>query len=238
MRSAGALISPSSHWALWPREIAAVLRGGGLVALACDLPQGPGVEVNFFARRATVPTGPASLALRTGAALLTAYTRWNSPGHYHVHVDPLISLPLTGDRRRDIAALMQAVVDRSSSTSQLGPASGSPSDPSFVSSGGAPVRSAGPKVSYSALRRPNKAPCSPIGKITYVKKRLTMSTCPCWLALPEGTNRGRLRRSDPVLVQLWVAESGSAGAARRPQAGPGPGPAAGSPASVCGRVRD
>ncbi len=98
--------------AMAARQIAAVLRGGGLVALACDLPQGPGVEVNFFGRRATVPTGPASLALRTGAALLTAYTRWNSPGHYHVHVDPPISLPLTGDRRRDIAALMQAVVDR------------------------------------------------------------------------------------------------------------------------------
>ena len=38
----------------------------GVVALLCDLEQGPGVTVRFFGRRSVVPGGPAAIALKTG----------------------------------------------------------------------------------------------------------------------------------------------------------------------------
>src|SRR6202521_5156783 len=54
------------------RSITDALRGNGVVALLCDLEQGPGGGVRFFGRRAVVPGGPAAIALKTGAALVPA----------------------------------------------------------------------------------------------------------------------------------------------------------------------
>ena len=46
------------------------LRSGGLVGLLCDRDiEGTGIEVEFFGERTTMPAGPATLALRTGATL-------------------------------------------------------------------------------------------------------------------------------------------------------------------------
>src|SRR4029077_2118573 len=54
------------------RGITEALKANHVVALLCDLEQGPGVEVSFFGRQAVVPGGPAALALKTGAALMPA----------------------------------------------------------------------------------------------------------------------------------------------------------------------
>ncbi len=90
------------------RGIMSVLEANGVVALLCDLEQGPGVEVRFFGRRAVVPGGPAAIALKTGAPLLTA-TQWSTgPSHYHVHVEP--QLEWDGSATKE--SLMQAVVHR------------------------------------------------------------------------------------------------------------------------------
>ena len=84
------------------------LHENGVVALVCDLEQGPGVSVRFFGRRATVPGGPAAIAIKTGAALLPATTFSAAPGRYHVHLDPALNWP-AGETKD---GLMQRVIDR------------------------------------------------------------------------------------------------------------------------------
>lgn len=90
------------------RAITEALQANGVVALLCDLEQGPGVAVRFFGRRAIVPAGPAAFALKTGAALLPAYQYAAARGRYHVHLDPALDWP-DGETKE---GLMQRVVDR------------------------------------------------------------------------------------------------------------------------------
>ncbi|MEO8743809.1 MAG: lysophospholipid acyltransferase family protein [Candidatus Dormiibacterota bacterium] len=90
------------------RSIIQALQVNHVVALACDLEQGPGVSVRFFGRRAVVPGGPAAIALKTGAALMTACTYSTSPGRQHIHIDPPLSVA-HGDTKE---GLMQRVVAR------------------------------------------------------------------------------------------------------------------------------
>ena len=67
------------------------LRAGGLVGLLCDRDlSGNGVAVEFFGEGTTFPAGPATLALRTGAALVTAAV-YSGPGREHTAV---ITAPL------------------------------------------------------------------------------------------------------------------------------------------------
>jgi len=96
------------------RAINEVLDGNGLVALLCDLPQGPGSTVCFFGRRAVVPSGPAAIACRRGAPLVPLYCRREGATGYHIHVDPPIDPPDPGGCRgkEAVGAVMQRVVDR------------------------------------------------------------------------------------------------------------------------------
>jgi lauroyl/myristoyl acyltransferase len=89
------------------RAITQALQANGVVALLCDLEQGPGVEVSFFGRRAVVPGGPAALALKTGAALLPVCQYVTAPGRHHIRVDPPLSLE--GQTKE---SLMQRVIGR------------------------------------------------------------------------------------------------------------------------------
>jgi KDO2-lipid IV(A) lauroyltransferase len=90
------------------RAITEALHANHIVALLCDLEQGPGLDVRFFGRRAIVPGGPAAIALKTGAPLMPAYQYVTSPGHHHVHLDP----PLVIGAGETKETLMQRVVDR------------------------------------------------------------------------------------------------------------------------------
>lgn len=68
------------------RTILRVLRSGGVVGLLCDRDiVGNGVEVELFGERTTLPAGPATLALRTGAVLLPAVI-YSGPGSDHTAV--------------------------------------------------------------------------------------------------------------------------------------------------------
>lgn len=80
----------------------------GVVALVCDLEQGPGVTVRFFGRRAIVPAGPAAFALKTGAALIPAYQYVVERGRYQGHVDPPV--PVSASDTKE--SVMQRVIDR------------------------------------------------------------------------------------------------------------------------------
>ncbi len=90
------------------RGILDALRANRIVALLCDLEQGPGVEVRFFGRRATVPGGPAAIALKTGAALMPATQYRTAPGRYAIRLDPPMALH-EGDTKE---LVMQRVIDR------------------------------------------------------------------------------------------------------------------------------
>jgi KDO2-lipid IV(A) lauroyltransferase len=96
-----------------PRAGAAVLqelRAGGLVGLLCDRDLiGNGIEVELFGATTTLPAGPATLALRTGATLV-ASTVYSGPGRHNWAV---ISEPIpterTGSLREDVARITRLV---------------------------------------------------------------------------------------------------------------------------------
>jgi KDO2-lipid IV(A) lauroyltransferase len=84
------------------------LRGGGLVGLVSDRDLGgSGVEVEFFGERTTLPGGAATLALRTGAALLPVVV-FSGPGNWHTGVVlPPLDTTRRGSLRADVARLTQ-----------------------------------------------------------------------------------------------------------------------------------
>jgi KDO2-lipid IV(A) lauroyltransferase len=86
------------------------LRANEVVCLLCDRDlDRTGVEVEFFGERTTLPPGPATLSLRTGAALLpvAVYFTERLNGH-HAIIRPPISLPRSGDGlRADVARTTQ-----------------------------------------------------------------------------------------------------------------------------------
>lgn len=86
------------------------LRGGGLVGLVCDRDiGGHGVEVEFFGEQTTLPAGPATLALRTGATLCAAAV-YSGPGPEHVGVIlPPIDTARSGPLRKDVARVTQEI---------------------------------------------------------------------------------------------------------------------------------
>ncbi|GHD15063.1 phosphatidylinositol mannoside acyltransferase [Nocardiopsis kunsanensis] len=73
------------------------LREGGLVCLLADRDiNGTGVEVDFFGEKARMPSGPAALALNTGAALMPVSLwydgpYWNIRVHEEIPVAPGLS---------------------------------------------------------------------------------------------------------------------------------------------------
>ena len=94
------------------RALYAALRRNEGVGLVMDRPQrDKGTPVTFFGRRTWLPSGPAALALRTGAPLLHAYLlRRPDLLTYQGAIEPVPAVTLTGDRAADEQAVMQAAV--------------------------------------------------------------------------------------------------------------------------------
>lgn len=83
------------------------LRRNELVGLLCDRDLArTGVEVDFFGERTTLPAGPATLALRTGAALLPTAVYFQGRGHLGVIRSP-VATDRRGRLRDDIARVTQ-----------------------------------------------------------------------------------------------------------------------------------
>ena len=82
------------------------LRDGALVALVADRDLSrSGIDVDFFGAPARMPAGPALLAIRTQAPLITAFVSYTESG---VHIDfKLVILPSSGSEKEMVQEIVQ-----------------------------------------------------------------------------------------------------------------------------------
>ena len=82
------------------------LRQGELVALVSDRDLSrTGINVNFFGGPSRMPAGPALLALKTNAPLLTAFVSYTESG---IHIDfKLVILPSAGSDEEKVSEIVQ-----------------------------------------------------------------------------------------------------------------------------------
>lgn len=96
---------------LGPRAGTAVLRAlqdNQVVALVSDRDiGGGGVEVEFFGERTTIPGGPATLALRTGAALLPLAVYFEERSSHRAVIRPPMLVERQATMREDVARITQ-----------------------------------------------------------------------------------------------------------------------------------
>ena len=87
------------------------IRSGAVIALAADRDLSrSGIDVTFFGGPARMPAGPALLAIRTGAPLLSAYISYTEIG-IHIHLEEL-EVPTQGTEVEKTAQLVQRSADR------------------------------------------------------------------------------------------------------------------------------
>ncbi|GDX21423.1 lipid A biosynthesis lauroyl acyltransferase [Actinomycetes bacterium] len=86
------------------------IRSGCVIALAADRDLSKsGIDVTFFGGPARMPAGPALLAIRTGAPLISAYVSYTQSG---IHIDfTRINLPTEGSESERVVALVQKCAD-------------------------------------------------------------------------------------------------------------------------------
>ena len=90
-------------------KLAKRLRAGGVVCLVADRDlTATGIPVDFFGQPATFPSGSASLALSTGAALVPA-TLWFEDKGQTAIFHPEIVHPTEGTREQKVAAMTRDV---------------------------------------------------------------------------------------------------------------------------------
>ncbi|MEY2473273.1 MAG: phosphatidylinositol dimannoside acyltransferase [Actinomycetota bacterium] len=88
------------------------LRTNGLVGLVCDRDiAGTGAEVELFGFPTTIPAGPATLALRTGAAILPCAVYFEDDGMHRGVVRPPLDVDRTGSLRDDVQRITQAMAN-------------------------------------------------------------------------------------------------------------------------------
>jgi KDO2-lipid IV(A) lauroyltransferase len=86
------------------------LKANHIALLMCDRDiGGGGVEVELFGERTTLPAGPATLALRTGAPLLPAAVYFEGDTGHLAYVRPPLPLAREGRMRADVARVTQAL---------------------------------------------------------------------------------------------------------------------------------
>jgi phosphatidylinositol dimannoside acyltransferase len=94
------------------RSIVSAIKQAHVIALLCDRDiGGGGTEVTFFGEKTTLPSGPAVLALRTGAPLIPTGVYDQGGGHHHAVVRPPIPVERRGSFRDDVARITQDMAD-------------------------------------------------------------------------------------------------------------------------------
>lgn len=89
------------------RKLQAGIEANKAIALLSDRDiKGRGVAVEFFGETTTLPPGPATMALRTGAPLLPCATYFTKTGYDVVVMDP-ITVPKDGTRSEKVQKMTQ-----------------------------------------------------------------------------------------------------------------------------------
>lgn len=89
------------------RRLEQAIADNKAVALLSDRDlKGKGVEVDFFGEKTTMPPGPATLAVRTGAPLIPVGCYFDDGGYQVVIRDP-VPIPEEGSRSEIVAATTQ-----------------------------------------------------------------------------------------------------------------------------------
>jgi len=97
------------------REIYAVLKKGEMLALLVDWGyRADGVPVRMFGSWTTLPSGPATLAAKTGSVILPVAIRRGDDGMFHVSFSPIITVPSAGPA--DIQRATQQLADALTAT--------------------------------------------------------------------------------------------------------------------------
>jgi KDO2-lipid IV(A) lauroyltransferase len=92
------------------RALEGALSANKAVALLADRDlKGRGVEVEFFGERTTLPPGPATLAIRTGAPLFPVASYYEGDNGHFVVVRPAIPVPPEGTRSEKVQQMTQAL---------------------------------------------------------------------------------------------------------------------------------
>ncbi len=91
------------------RRLEQAIADNKAVALLSDRDlRGRGVEVEFFGEKTTLPPGPATLALKTGAPLFPVACYFDGSGH-RVVVRPPLPVPEAGSRGEQVRLMTQAL---------------------------------------------------------------------------------------------------------------------------------
>ncbi len=94
-------------------ELLAALRRNEIIALMVDRDiSGSGVLVPFFGAPARLPAGPATLALRSGAPVLPAFTIRRPDGRFEGVVEPPIPVVRSGKLRADVERTTRMIAAR------------------------------------------------------------------------------------------------------------------------------
>lgn len=87
------------------------LQAGKLIALVADRDMSRnGIEVNFFGKTSKMPSGPAILAIKTGAPLITAYVRYTLGG-IEIIFDETLKPSNSGSEEEQIKIITQSMAD-------------------------------------------------------------------------------------------------------------------------------
>jgi len=110
-RAARADIQMFPKGATGARQSLMHLSRGGQLGMLMDQKMNDGIEAKFFGRPAMTAPALAALALRLGCPVIPSYVERLGPARFRVTCEPPLTLPDTGDRTADIAALTQMVND-------------------------------------------------------------------------------------------------------------------------------
>jgi KDO2-lipid IV(A) lauroyltransferase len=95
------------------REILQALKANHIVCLLADRDiVGDGIEVEFFGEVTTIPAGPATLALRTGAALIPCAVYFEGRNGHLAVVEPPMIVVREGRLRDDVRRLTIEIAGR------------------------------------------------------------------------------------------------------------------------------
>ena len=86
------------------RGVLRALRTNGVVLVIADEFKSGGIHVEFFGVPSPAPRGPATLALRTGAATVPMFVTRDSTGRLTLRIEPEIELIEGDDREQGVAA--------------------------------------------------------------------------------------------------------------------------------------